>query len=333
MLRRPLGTTVSTVSTVATVAVLASVLAACGSSGNSGGGGGAGKKSLTLIQGTRADEFYVTMACGARAAAATLGVNLNVTGPEKFDAGQQVPIVNSVTSQKPDGVLIAPTDTKALIPPMTQMKAAGIKIVEVDTTVDDASLAVSSIATDNLRGGQLAAQTLAKLVGGKGSVLVINVNPGISTTDARAKGFDDEIAKTSGVTALPVQYTNDEPAKAASIVNATLSAHPDLAGIFATNVLTAEGAATGLRASGKQSQVKIVGFDAGPQQIQDLRSGVVQALVAQDPYGIGQRGVQTAVDSLSGKDVPKQIQTDLFAITRDNVDSADAQKFIYKDKC
>jgi ribose transport system substrate-binding protein len=216
---------------------------------------------------------------------------------------------------------------------MTQMKSAGIKIVEVDTTVDDDSLAVSAISTDNLGGGTLAAQTLAKLIGGKGSVLVINVNPGISTTDARAKGFDEEIKKTPGVTALPVQYTNDEPAKAAAIVNATLSAHPDLAGVFATNVLTAEGAATGLRASGKQSQVKIVGFDAGPQQIQDLKSGVVQALVAQDPYGIGQKGVQTAVDALDGKDVQKQIQTELFAITKDNVDSPDAQKFIYKDKC
>ena len=320
---------------VSTFAVLATV-AACGSSNNnsgSGGGGSGGKKSLTLIQGTKADEFYITMACGARAEASQLGVNLDVTGPEKFDAGQQVPIVNSVTAKKPDAVLIAPTDTKALIPPMTQMKSAGIKIVEVDTTVDDDSLAVSAISTDNLGGGTLAAQTLVKLVGGKGSVLVINVNPGISTTDARAKGFDDEIRKSSGITALPVQYTNDEPAKAASIVSATLSAHPDLAGIFATNVLTAEGAATGLRAAGKQSQVKIVGFDAGPQQIQDLKSGVVQALVAQDPYGIGQKGVQTAVDALDGKSVQKQIQTDLFAITRDNVDSSAAQKFIYKDKC
>jgi ribose transport system substrate-binding protein len=317
---------------VSTVAVVAA-LSACGSSNDNGSTSSGGKKSLTLIQGTRADEFYITMACGAQAQASTLGVNLDVTGPEKFDAGQQIPIVNSVTAKKPDAVLIAPTDTKALIPPMTQMKSAGVKIVEVDTTVDDDSLAVSAISTDNSGGGTLAAQTLVKLIGGKGSVLVINVNPGISTTDARAKGFDDEIKKTPGVTALPVQYTNDEPAKSAAIVNATLSAHPDLAGIFATNVLTAEGAATGLRASGKQSQVKIVGFDAGPQQIQDLKSGVVQALVAQDPYGIGQKGVQTAVDALAGKDVQKQIQTDLFAITKDNVDSPDAQKFIYKDKC
>jgi ribose transport system substrate-binding protein len=318
---------------VSTLAVITTI-SACGSSddGNSGGTSG-GKKSLTLIQGTKADEFYVTMACGAQAAAQSLGVNLDVTGPEKFDAGQQVPIVNSVTAKKPDAVLIAPTDTKALIPPMTQMKSAGIKIVEVDTAVEDDSLAVAAISTDNLGGGTLAAQTLAKLVGGKGSVLVINVNPGISTTDARAKGFDDEIKKTAGITALPVEYTNDEPARAAAIVSATLSKHPDLAGIFATNVLTAEGAATGLRAAGKQDQVKIVGFDAGPQQIQDLKSGVVQALIAQDPYGIGQKGVQTAVDALAGKDVQKQIQTELFALTKDNVDSPDAQKFIYKDKC
>jgi ribose transport system substrate-binding protein len=314
----------------AVLAVAALAVAACGSS-DSGSGGG--KRTLTLIQGTKADNFYITMACGAQAAAKAAGVDINVTGPEKFDAGQQVPIVNSVTAQKPSAVLIAPTDTKALIAPMTQMKNAGIKLVEVDTKVDDDSLAVSQIATDNLKGGQLAAQTLVQLTGGKGSVIVINVNPGISTTDARAKGFNDEIAKTPGITLLPVQYSNDEPAKAASIVSATISGHPDLAGIFATNVLTAEGVATGLRAAGKQNQVKIVGFDAGPQQIQDLKSGVVQALVAQDPYGIGQKGVQTAIDALDGKSVPATIQTDLFAITKDNMDSPDAQKFLYKDQC
>jgi ribose transport system substrate-binding protein len=313
----------------AVLAVAALAAAACGSS-DSGSGG---KRTLTLIQGTKADNFYITMACGAQAAAKAAGVDLNVTGPEKFDAGQQVPIVNSVTAQKPSAVLIAPTDTKALIAPMTQMKNAGIKLVEVDTKVDDDSLAVSQIATDNLKGGQLAAQTLSQLTGGKGSVIVINVNPGISTTDARAKGFADEIAKTPGITVLPVQYSNDEPAKAASIVSATLSAHPDLGGIFATNVLTAEGVATGLRAAGKQSQVKIVGFDAGPQQVQDLKTGVVQALVAQDPYGIGQQGVQTAIAALDGKTVPPTIQTDLFAITKDNMDSPEAQKFLYKDQC
>jgi ribose transport system substrate-binding protein len=321
---------VRTTRLAAALAVAALALAACGSS-DSGSGGG--KRTITLIQGTKADNFYITMACGARAAAQAAGVDINVTGPEKFDAGQQVPIVNSVTAQKPAAVLIAPTDTKALIAPMTQMKNAGIKLVEVDTKVDDDSLAVSQIATDNLKGGQLAAQTLVQLTGGKGSVIVINVNPGISTTDARAQGFNDEIKKTPGITVLPVQYSNDEPAKAASIVSATLSAHPDLAGIFATNVLTAEGVATGLRGAGKQSQVKIVGFDAGPQQIQDLQSGVVQALVAQDPYGIGQKGVQIAIDALDGKSVQATIQTDLFAITKDNMNSPEAQKFLYKDKC
>jgi ribose transport system substrate-binding protein len=321
---------------IAVIAAVSLGAAACGSSDSGGSGSGqaaGGKKNITLIQGTKADNFYITMACGAKAAAEKAGVNLDVTGPEKFDAGEQVPIVSSVTAKKPDAVLIAPTDSKALIPSMTQMKSAGIKLVEVDTTVEDDSLAVSKISTDNMKGGQLAAQTLVKLIGGKGSVIVINVNPGISTTDARAKGFEQEISSSSGVTLLPVQYSNDEPAKAASIVSATLSAHPDLAGIFATNVLTAEGVATGLRAAAKQDKVKIVGFDAGTQQVQDLQSGVVQALIAQDPYGIGEQGVQTAVDALDGKTVQSAIQTDLFAITKDNLSSPEAQKFLYKDKC
>src|SRR3982074_3556957 len=167
------------------LAAWARVACACVSSRQASGTTAKGKPfKIVLIAGTTADNFYATMNCGAKAEASKLGVAYSFTGPNHFDAQQQIPIVNTVTAQHPDAVLIAPTDVSALIRPMQAMKAVGIKVVEVDTTVTDNTIAPSQISSDNLAGGKLAADTLAQLIGARGTGMVINVNPGISTTDA-----------------------------------------------------------------------------------------------------------------------------------------------------
>jgi ribose transport system substrate-binding protein len=321
----------------ACIAAMAVGVAACGSDDGGGSGSGstsgdAGKKAykMTLIAGVKGDEFYLTMNCGAQEAAKAAGVTLDFQGPDEFDAAQQTPIVNAVAAKKPDAVLIAPTDTKALYAPIKQLAAGGTKIVLVDTTLEDSSMAVSQIASDNEKGGEAAAQELAKLMGGKGKVLVVNVKPGISTTDARGKGFETG-AKAAGLTSLGQQYDDDDPAKAASIVTATLAKHPDLKGIFAANLFSAEGAASGLKQAGKLGQVKVVGFDAGPKQVEDLKSGLVQALIAQRPAEIGKDGVEQALNALQGKPTTKQIGTDFSVITKDNL--ADEQDSLYKSTC
>jgi ribose transport system substrate-binding protein len=322
------------------VVVLAAGVAACGdddnvasnsgSSNSSSSGSGGKKYKMTLIAGVKGDEFYLTMNCGAQEAAKAAGVQLDFQGPDEFDASQQTPIVNAVAAKKPDAVLIAPTDTKAMYAPIKQMAANGTKIVLVDTTLADPSMAVSQIASDNEKGGEAAAEELTKLIGGKGKVMVVNVKPGISTTDARGKGFETG-AKSAGLDYLGQQYDDDDPAKAASIVTATLAKDPDLKGIFAANLFSAEGAASGLKQSGKTNQVKIVGFDAGPKQVEDLKAGTVQALIAQRPADIGKQGVEQALAALQGKPTTKQIGTDFAVITKDNLDQN--QDALYKSSC
>lgn len=287
---------------------------------------------LTLIKGVNGDPFYATMACGAQAAATKLGATLSVVGGDKWGADAQTPVVNSVTAKHPDAVMIAPNDTKAMLAPLQAMTGAGIKVVIVDTGLDDETLAESVISSDNAGGGKLAADALGEQIGGKGSVFVMNVQSGISTTDARAKGFIDEIkAKYPNVTVLDTQYNDDDPAKAASITTSVLSAHPDLAGVFATNVQGAEGTATGLKQAGKQGAVKVIGYDAGPQQVQDLKDGIVQGLIAQDPYTEGVDAVTQAVAALSGQPVTAAVHTSLAALTTSNLDK-NAQ-YVYKNSC
>lgn len=337
---------------IAVAAVIPIALAACssGSSGSSGSSSSttsgssapstssaaaaAKNYNLELVVGTKSDDFYVTMECGAMAEAKTLGVSLTVTGPADFSAPEQAPILNAVAASKPDALIVAPTDTKALNPELTRIANEGVKVVFVDTTTTDPSVAVSHITSDNTGGGKLAADSLAGQIGGKGTVAIINVNPGISTTDARIAGFTAEMkAKYPNVTVLGTQYDNDSTATATSQVEGDISAHPNLAGVFATNVLSAQGAATGIQHAGASGKVKVATFDAEPQQITALKSNTIQLAIAQSPYLEGQDGVEQAVNALSGKPVTANIGTPLVAITQANVNSASVQKNIYVSSC
>ncbi|MGW3470572.1 ABC transporter substrate-binding protein [Saccharopolyspora sp. NPDC000995] len=317
------------------LALGAVLLAGCGSGqiGDTGSGQtDPNNNNLALITGMRGEPFYISIECAAQQEAATQGYRLNTQAPEKFEQAEQSQILGGIVSTRPGAVIIAPTDDKALAAPLQQAKSNGIQVVEVDTALEDRSIAVTSLSSDNYAGGQLAAQTLAKLVGGKpGSVLALNTKAGTSTTDERAKGFEEEIAKHPNLKLLPTQYTENEPATAAQIVSSTLAATPDLVGVFGTNLNTGEGAATALSNAGKSGQVQLVGFDASPKQVDDLRNGRVQALIAQNPGKIGQEGVQRAIAAVKGQPVERETRTEMIAITRDNMDQQ--AQYFYKSRC
>jgi len=315
------------------VCVLALSLTACGDDGGSGGsGGGSGEKKITLMVGVKGDPFYVSMECGAKAAADAAGAKLTVQGPDKFDATLQNPLLDAVASAKPAALLVAPNDVKASAPPLKRIQDAGTKVVLVDTTVDDTSIGVSRIATDNNLGGQKAAEALSQL-GVKGKVLVISTDPGVSSVDARVAGFGSKAQELGFTPVSDTQYSNNQPAKAAQIISAALAKDPDLAGVFATNLFTAQGVATGVKQAGKSGQVKVVGFDAGPDQIKQLEAGDVQALVAQKPYDIGEQGVKEALAAMDGGTVEKEIETESLIVTKDNMNQPDVSKYIYKASC
>lgn len=324
----------------AAVLALTLSLAACGDSGdgtetsNGGatGGSDSGGKSITLMVGVKGDPFYVSMECGAREAADAAGATLEVQGPDKFDATLQNPMLDAIASSKPDALLVAPNDVKASVPPLKRIQDGGTKVVLVDTTVDDATIGVSRIATDNSLGGEKAAEALQQL-GVTGKVLVISTDPGVSSVDARVSGFGTKAEELGFTLVSDTQYSHNTASTAAQVVSAALAKDPDLEGVFATNLFTAQGVATGVKQAGKSGQVKIVGFDAGPDQIKQLEAGDVQALVAQKPYDIGLQGVEQALAALDGGSVTKEIQTESLVVTKDNMDDPEVSKYIYKSNC
>ena len=286
-------------------------------------------KSIAFVPGVMGNAFYVTMERGIRSEAAKYGFKIDIQGPQQFDPTLQTPIVNAVVATRPTGLLIAPTDSKAMFVPISQAVTAGIKVALVDTTLDDTSQVITAIATDNTAGGAAAANALAKLIGEKGKVMVIAFQAGASTSDQRQRGFEAEIKKYPNIKYVGFQISNNDPSKAAAEVGSTLAAHPDPAGIFATNDRSAEGAATGLRVAGKVGAVKVVGFDAGPTQIKQLKDGLVQALIAQQPYQIGVAGVDAIASALTGKSVEHSVTTGTVTITKDNLQEPEVQKALY----
>jgi ribose transport system substrate-binding protein len=317
---------------VATAGAGVAFLGACGGGGQGGGGE---SYRLYLIVGVTGDEFYTTMECGAQAAAKELGADLKVQGPEEFSAAEQTPILNAAIQANPDAILIAPTDVTAMVAPIQSAVNQDITVVLVDTTIKKEEIALAKVSSDNVLGGRQAGEALAKQIGEEGKVMVISVKPGISTTDQRKQGFEEAIEKYPNIQYLGTEYCNDDPTQAASITTSTLRSNPDLKGIFGANVFSGQGAGTGVRQTGKKDEVSVIAFDASPTQVEDLRRGNVDALIAQHPNDIGNTGVRIAVEYLKSEEEPakKQITTGFTTATRENLDKPEVKKYLYKAEC
>ena len=290
------------------------------------------KITISHVTGLKGLPFFTSVHCGAQSRATELGIKYDYDGPAEFDATLQIPILNAVGARGPKAMIVSPTDTQALIAPMQGLVAQGIKLVTVDTTVTDASVTVSRILSDNVAGGKLGAQTLAKLTGETGSVVILGVKPGISTTDERSQGFEEAIKAFPGLKYLGIQYNQGSNTTAQQVLTGVLAANPDLSGIFIPGNVGSEGAAAALRSANLGGKVKVVQYDASPPQIDQLKQGVLDALIAQDPYQEGRDAVDQALNAVLGKPVTAEVLTGLNVITKDAVET-DGPKFQYKTDC
>ena len=293
-----------------------------------------GKYKIALIPGVANDAYYGSVACGVKSVAEAAGSSVDVQAPKSFSPTDQIPILTAVIATKPDVIIIAPTDSKALFTPLKQAVDAGIKVVLVDTTLADPSIAVAQVSSDNIAAGKVAAETLAGLLKGqKGSVVTVNLTAGVTTTDDREKGFADGLKATADLSYIGQQFSKNSVQTATSIVSATLAAHPDLVGVFSTAAFNTEGAVAALKSSNKAATVKIVGFDANPSGIKQIQDGSVAAQVVLKPYDEGRAAAQQALNALDGKPVVKVTSTGADVATKDNLQSAEIQKYLYSFTC
>jgi len=287
--------------------------------------------NIVLIAGIASDPFYITMGHGATAEAGKDGASVQFTGSSTdFSPPTQLPYLNAAISQKPDLILIAPTDKIALQAPIQRAVSAGIPVILVDTTLNNPGIAITSVSSDNVLGGQRVADALAAAVGKKGKVAVVSVKPGISTTDQRVEGFNAQLKKYPNMTSIGVTFATDSPTRATAVFKGLAAANPDLVGVFATNTNTGNGVAAGARESGLSGKLKLVEFDAEPAEVQALKQGTITALVSQDPYSIGQLAVRYGVQYLNGNHtIAKHYGTGEAIITKANVNSPSVARYLY----
>jgi ribose transport system substrate-binding protein len=307
----------------------------CGSddNGSASAGGGDKKLKIVYIPGLTGNPFYSTVACGAKSVAAKHNVDFSVQGSPEFDVAKQTAVVNAVVAKKPDAIMISHTDPKAMIPPLKQAAEAGIKVMTIDGDLADTSIAVSNVQSNNLEGGRLAGERMGELLGGKGSVIAIDNDPGFPISEQRVKGFKDAIAKFPGIKYLGVKYSHNDVANAANIVSTTAGSNPDLAGVYTAETNNTEGAITGVREAKKEGKIHIVGYDTSDPIVQALKDGKLEGNIVQYPYGEGRQGIETLVKAVKGEEVERDQTAPFVVATPDNVDTPKVQEYIYKLNC
>ncbi len=280
--------------------------------------------AMALIMKTLSNPFFIKMGQGAQRAADSLAVPLLIgTVAQEIDINQQISLVEDMIVQGVKAILIAPVDSKAIVPVLVKAQAQGILIINLDNRIDaDAAAAsglriTSYVGVDNEEGGRMSGAYLVQRLGGKGRVAMLEGIRGVDNAEARKRGFLKSLQGT-GVELAASQSANWLQDQALDVFSNMLQANPDLDGLFCANDMMALGAIQALRQAGKSGQVRVTAFDNIEAAQLALREGVLHATIDQHPELMGYYGVLIAKEALSGR-VTREKLVPLELITRENL--------------
>ncbi len=316
--------------TVVCSVLLASLCVACGR------GSSSRQLSIAVIPKGTTHEFWKSIHAGAIKASRELTaqgtpVTIIWKGPfREDDREQQVQVVEGFLSQGIQGIVLAPLDNRALVRPVEEAQQAGVPTVIIDSGLES-DVPISFVATDNRKGGRMAADRLGERLGGRGKVLMLRYAEGSASTTEREAGFLEELqARYPNITLVSTdQYAGPtrETAKQAS-ENLLNRYGGVLQGIFTPNESSTIGMLLALQDIGKAGKVRFVGFDASAILIDAIRSGQLDGVVVQNPMRMGYLGVMTMADHLRGKQVERRVDTGVALVTLANLDSAATQALV-----
>ncbi|MGD9721172.1 MAG: substrate-binding domain-containing protein [Pirellulales bacterium] len=318
------------------MAALLGTIAGCGgaNSASDGAADGGKKYRIAVIPKGTTHVFWKSVHAGALQAARELG-NVEIYWKGAIlenDREGQINVVADFIAQGVDGIVLAPLDSTALVPSVLDAKREGIPTVIFDSGLADESVVVSYVATDNYRGGALAAQEIGKRLGGKGNVILLRYNVGSESTEQRERGFLETLKKEFPEIAVlsDDQYSGTTPLEAQNKALQLLNQFGDrLNGIFAVCEPDTVGVLGALEQEGLAGKVTFVGFDPSPHLVEAMAAGKIQGLVLQDPVAMGYLGVKSIVAHLAGKPVEKRVNTGETMATTENMRDAAIDKLLH----
>ena len=288
------------------------------------------KRVIAVIPKDNSDIFWQSVHAGAVKAARESNVDIIWDGPTtETDYSAQVQIVDAMMNRRVDAIALAPSDRKALVSVVNRAADRKVPIVIFDSGLDTDRF-VAQVATDNYKAGQIAGERMGAVLNGTGKVAIVATKPGAASTEAREKGFEDVIQrKYPGIRILDKRFGMALVAQSLLVTENVLTAHPDLDGIFSSNESTSIGAAQALRS--RPRKAKLVGFDWSPTLLDDLKSGLIDSLVIQDPFRMGYLALEAAVNHLDGKPVTKMMDLAPRLIDRGSLADAEVQAQLHPD--
>jgi ribose transport system substrate-binding protein len=286
------------------------------------------------------DPFYQVMQIGVEKAAAELGIEVVTQIPPTWGVEAQTPLLNAMIARGDlNYIITAPTDKDQMVAPLQAAVDAGIKVITVDTFLGDGDyengpvkFPISYIGSDNVEGGRISARGLAKAIGGKGTVYINSTNPNVSSVEGREQGFKEIMdSEFPDIKVIGPDYNLDDPNRAAQQTAAVIEQNPDLAGVFGTNVFSAQGAGNAVVNAGLGGHVQVVAYDATKDAIESLNKGDVTLVLAQKPFDMGYLGVMfAAADAAGVTSLPRRVQTGFAIIDKTNVEDPNYSRFIYQ---
>jgi ribose transport system substrate-binding protein len=289
------------------------------------------KRVVAVIPKGSAHLFWQSVHAGALKAAGETGVDIAWNGPAiESDSNAELQIMDSMINRHVDAIALAPIDKTSLVSAVQRAAREKIPVVIFDSGIETDQF-VAQVATDNYHAGEIAAERIGKILGGKGQIAMVMVQPGAASTMARENGFQKKIADAyPDIHIVAQQYGWADFAKSLTVAENMLTAHPDLDAMFASNESSTVGAAQALKGR-KDSKVKLVGFDSSPTLIEDLKAGLIDSLVVQDPFKMGYDSVKSAVAALNGETVAKIQNLAPKLVDRDNLKTPEVQAQLNPD--
>jgi ribose transport system substrate-binding protein len=284
------------------------VMAAVVSLGCSGSPAPAGRKVIGVTLLTETHAFYKDLEAGLRDEAKVKGFDLVIVACE-MDPAKQASQIEDFVAQHVSAILAAPCDSSAIVPALAQPERAGIPVFTVDIAARGGTV-VSHVASDNVQGGRLAADAMAKATGGTGKILIID-QPTVASVQDRVQGFEEELKKYPGLTIIAKQNADGQRARATEVMEDMLQAHPDLKGVFGINDDSALGATGVIEAAGR-TDIAVIGYDATDEaRAAILKGGPLKADVVQYPRTIGVTAIDIVAKYLAGQSVPAVVPIDV----------------------